>query len=128
MAKTHITQKNQLTEDTKLFRGIEYSDFMENWFKNRGINENGFSSTSFNKDIVFKHVNKNLNNDGWIIEIDAPKNTQGGYLEQYSAYAEELEFLLPRNSTFEILNIDFENREIKTKIKNIYNIKNKIKN
>jgi hypothetical protein len=64
-----------------------------------------------------------FNDNAWILEINAPKNTIGCYLEQYSIYQEELEFLLPKNCIFEILNVDFENREIKLKIKNIYNIK-----
>ncbi|MCC7553022.1 MAG: ADP-ribosyltransferase [Methanobacteriaceae archaeon] len=59
-----ITQINRLTRDTKLFRGIEYGSFMEEWFKNNKMHENGFSSTSFNKEIAFQHVNKKFNDQG----------------------------------------------------------------
>ncbi|WP_409199375.1 ADP-ribosyltransferase [Methanobrevibacter sp. DSM 116169] len=118
-----ITKINRLNENTILFRGLNHGKFIEEWIKNNTIIENGFCSTSFDKEVALNYIDNDLDNN-WLVEIYASKNTIGCFTEQYSIYDKELEFLLPKNIIFEIFKI--KNNIIKVFIKNIYNNKNKI--
>lgn len=125
-----ITKLNNLFEDTILYRGLKPNQHVENAIKTGSFCERGFCSTTFDKDIAIekatvKDENAEIIGFGWIMEIYALKNTMGGFIMEHSVKPEEIEFLLPRNITFDIFEIDDENKILKVFDKNIYNIINK---
>lgn len=72
---------------------------------------NRLTSTSFRREkgVEFK-------NDGWLVEIVAPKNTKGLYIENISTSALEHEYLLAMNTKYKIINIMNNDKYIKLQI------------
>jgi SPP1 gp7 family putative phage head morphogenesis protein len=89
----------------KLFGSLEPGDV---WI------DKGFSSTSLNKEYVesFK--------TGWLVEIENPEGTKGIMLDGlkgkggYTSFEDE--WLLPRNTNFEVVEIDPITRKMKVKV------------
>ena len=50
-----------------------------------------------------------------------PKNTKGVYLDEYSVFNSEKEFLMPRNLKFKLLDTDYKNQVLKMIEENFYN-------
>jgi hypothetical protein len=67
--------------------------------------ERGYCSISFNKEIAREKAKY-----GWVMEIYAPKGTNGSYLKPYSKNPIELEYLLPRNIKFKITYTNLSNK------------------
>lgn len=110
-----ITIDHYLIEDTILYRGCNSDEKIEQIINKGRYIERGYCSSSFDKKIAENFaINLENNTKGWLIEIYAPKNTPGAFLDRYSYYPREFEFLLPRNSEFIVLEHDRSTKTIKT--------------
>ena len=101
---------HKLLNNTTLWRGQD-----ELYIKNPRIGKefvwNRIISTSFSIE-----VGNDFKRDGWLIEILAPKNTKGLYIESISPNSLEYEYLLPINTKFKILSLDEINKYIKIQL------------
>jgi hypothetical protein len=101
-----LGQGNKATLIDKLFDGLRPGDV---WI------DPGYSSTSLNGKFIdtFK--------SGWVVEIENPQGTKGVMidgLKSLDKYVnEEDEWLLPRNTNFEIIEINPTNRTMKVRVK-----------
>ena len=94
---------NQIDE---LFAGLRSGDV---WI------DKGYSSTSLDKNFVESFKN------GWLVEIENPQGTKGvmldGLRSKNSKINKESEWLLPRDTNFEVLETDPTNRTMKVRVK-----------
>lgn len=102
-----------LPSDTKLFRGMKdatYNEAFNNGDLSVGdvIFDEGFMSTSLNQSIT-QDVFSSDSDRGVLYEILAPEGTQGIFMEPVTFREGEQEWLLPRDTNLEILEIDTSN-------------------
>lgn len=102
-----VCNKNNLIQDTLLFRGIENVDFIEEFYVGGTFTENGYCSCSFDIEIAKYH-----SKDNWLMTIEGKKGLSGGYLEIYTDDQGEIEYILPRMTSFIITNIDYNEKII----------------
>lgn len=100
MVKTLDSCQIRLVEDTILYRG--FKDNVKDFYLGQLIKHSGFASTSFDKCVAKFYATEK----GTILQIDAPKGTEGVYIRQNSARPEEVEFLLPRGTVLEVYKIN----------------------
>lgn len=77
-----------------------------------------YNSTSISKEGVDFYQSKVNFEEKWDFTILAPKNTKGVYISTKSCekYASEMEFVLDRGTKFEILDINYEHKQVLLKI------------
>jgi SPP1 gp7 family putative phage head morphogenesis protein len=101
-----IGQGNLATQIDELFDGLVPGDV---WI------DKGYSSTSL--DETFVQTFKN----GWLIEIENPQGTKGvmldGLLGKNGYENKESEWLLPRNTNFEVIETNPTNKTMKVRVK-----------
>jgi hypothetical protein len=106
LSKTEISLK----EPTILYRGL--NENIEKYKIGDIFIDNGFSSTSFSNVVARGYAG----DKGFVEVIHAEKNTLGSYIRQNSKHPEHIEFKLPAGSSRKVTFIDFEKKEIHTKI------------
>lgn len=96
--------KYGLDDNLKLYRGISEAELnylrQNNTFKQ-------FISTSFDEDIANDFMNEVENAKAYKVVINAPKGTQGLYINGKGAYEDEREFIINVGQKYKIL--EFEN-------------------
>lgn len=96
--------KYGLDDNLKLYRGISEAELnylrQNNTFKQ-------FISTSFDEDIANDFMNEVENTKAYKVVINAPKGTQGLYINGKGAYEDEREFIINVGQKYKIL--EFEN-------------------
>ena len=101
-----IGQGNLATQIDELFDGLVPGDV---WI------DKGYSSTSLDRTFVETFKN------GWLIEIENPQGTKGvmldGLLGKNGFENKESEWLLPRNTNFEVIETDLINKKMKVRVK-----------
>ena len=116
-----IAKSPGLPQDTTLYRGIKSADgefAFENLKPGTVLIDKGFVSTS--ADGTLAEGFAKATNIGYMMKIEAPKGTKGlvpHNITNDKRFSNEYEFLLPRNSAFEILNVDSTNKVIEVKVK-----------
>ncbi len=111
---TAIEDSNGLEVDTILWRGVDSTDHIPELKSGFGFADKGYTSTSFSKDVV-EEMNGYREKDGWLLKIYARKGTKGVAVNNYpkaSQWIEEEEFILPRDTSYAILEVDLEKRVI----------------
>lgn len=109
-----ITANVRTQDDVLLFRGVKF-DGKEAWDTAKVgdvVTERGFSSTSVRPGVAERFARK----DGLVLEIEAPKGTKGILPDAFRSgdkdlllggdAANELEYLLPRNTRYEVISRD----------------------
>jgi len=103
-------KKSKLKEDTTLYRGLKLNDSLKEQLSKLKIgdsfSDNGFSSTSFDENMVTKNFVGE--NEGAIFQINAKKGQYALPLENIKAsddgdYTGEAEMLLPTKSSFKLI-------------------------
>jgi hypothetical protein len=106
--RTILNKGHKLKKDTTLWRGED-----DLYIGTPRVGEvhiwNKLTSTSFDK----KTAQDFQRNNGWLYEIQAPKNTKGLYVEELTANMNEYEYLLGIGTRFRILEIDEVNKYMK---------------
>ena len=112
---SELTIAKQLDEDTILYRGLRETPKIIEYIDNKCFPEKGFCSTSFDKNTAIMHsytIKDNIKTKGWIMQIYAPKNTSGAFLEQHPIIPSEMEFLMPQNLKFHLFDVNYEKKRI----------------
>ena len=103
-------KKGTMPTDTILYRGISNQGFADS-FRNGSIKagdaftDNGYASTSAASRIAGNYATPN-NPRSVSMEILAPRGTNGAYIESFTQWPGEAEFLLPAGTTFQVINVD----------------------
>ena len=109
------------TKDFMTYRGIhtpiqnDITQFFNNLKTGEIFEDKGYGSTSMKSE--FANGWKGSTNS-WLIQIENPKGTKGIMLDgvKHGTASKEAEWLLPRNSQFEILNKDNKNRTMRVRV------------
>jgi hypothetical protein len=107
-----------LDENTILYRGMR-GEGISNFKVGDVLTDKGYVSTTVHKEFADGWAN-NLTS-GYIVKIEAQAGQKGIITNFYTAdtmFADEYEFLLPRNTSIEITSIDTENKMVGAKIVN----------
>jgi hypothetical protein len=116
-----IAKSPGLPQNTTLYRGIKSAegDFgFENLKPGSVLIDQAFVSTSADRGLSENWFLGT--NSAYMMKIQAPKGTKGLVVHSVtndSRYANEFEYLLPRNSKFEVLSVDATSRVIELKVK-----------
>jgi hypothetical protein len=120
-----ITQAPKLAKDTLTYRGIwgqKETAFFTGLKPGDTFTDSAFVSTSLNEQIAKNFARYDKANGGVILEIVNPKGTTGVFpiaqrvtvTEKQVAVNSENEWLLPRNTKFEVISVD--GRRVKVKV------------
>jgi hypothetical protein len=99
-----------LLKDTVVYRGVKGNglDFFESLKPGNVYTDKGFSSTSLDSSIATKFATSGSMYQGIVLRMKLPAGTKGLYPTSVtgltSLSSRESEFLLPRNSSFKVLN------------------------
>lgn len=116
-----IDKSPGLPQNTTLYRGIKSAegDFgFENLKPGSVLIDQAYVSTSADRGLSENWFLGT--NSAYMMKIQAPKGTKGLVVHSVTndkRYANEFEYLLPRNSKFEVLNVDATSRVIEVKVK-----------
>jgi hypothetical protein len=109
------------TKDFVTYRGIynptqnDIIQFFDNLKKGEIFEDKGYGSTSMKKEFADEWKGSP---DSWLIKIENPKNSKGIMLDGIKSgkASLEAEWLLPKNSKFEILKKDNKNRTMTVRV------------
>lgn len=105
-----LNNGHKLSKDTTLWRGQD-DLYINNPEIGKEYSWNRLLSTSFSREVA-----NDFKREGWLIEIQAPKNTKGLYVENLSPNSLEHEYILPINTRYKILKIFNKDKYIKIQI------------
>ena len=98
-----VLSKHKLEDDLKLYRGVSEPEF--NYLKeNHTFNQ--FISTSFDENIANDFMDEVENSKAYKVIVNAPKGTQGLYINGKGAYEDEKEFILNVGQKYKILKFE----------------------
>ena len=94
---------HKLEDDLKLYRGVSEPEF--NYLKENNT-FNQFISTSFDENIANDFMDEVENSKAYKVIVNAPKGTQGLYINGKGAYEDEKEFILNVGQKYKILKFE----------------------
>lgn len=98
-----VLSKHKLEDDLKLYRGVSEPEF--NYLKENNT-FNQFISTSFDENIANDFMDEVENSKAYKVIVNAPKGTQGLYINGKGAYEDEKEFILNVGQKYKILKFE----------------------
>jgi len=98
-----VLSKHKLEDDLKLYRGVSEPEF--NYLKENNT-FNQFISTSFDENIANDFMDEVENSKAYKVVVNAPKGTQGLYINGKGAYEDEKEFILNVGQKYKILKFE----------------------
>ena len=98
-----VLSKHKLEDDLKLYRGVSEPEFK---YLKENNTFNQFVSTSFDENIANDFMDEVENSKAYKIIINAPKGTQGLYINGKGAYEDEKEFILNVGQKYKILKFE----------------------
>lgn len=102
---------HNLIEDSILWR-VQDNLYIKNPKIGEEYSFDRLLSTTFSKEVA----NTEFTREGWLLRIQAPKNTKGLYVEDLTRNFGEYEYILPSKTKFKILELDNKNKYIKIQI------------
>ena len=94
-----VLSKHKLEDDLKLYRGVSEPEF--NYLKENNT-FNQFISTSFDENIANDFMDEVENSKAYKVIVNAPKGTQGLYINGKGAYEDEKKFILNVGQKYKI--------------------------
>ena len=98
-----VLSKHKLEDDLKLYRGVSEPEFK---YLKENNTFNQFVSTSFDENIANDFMDEVENSKAYKIIVNAPKGTQGLYINGKGAYEDEKEFILNVGQKYKILKFE----------------------
>lgn len=98
-----VLSKHKLEDDLKLYRGVSEPEFK---YLKENNTFNQFVSTSFDENIANDFMDEVENSKAYKVIVNAPKGTQGLYINGKGAYEDEKEFILNVGQKYKILKFE----------------------